>query len=68
MNNMRKTTHRCYRTPIVTIPFEAALVCLLFCAVAWAQSTAQINGTVRDQSGAVLPGVDVKATQTATAC
>src|SRR5262245_46253130 len=25
----------------------------------WAQATAQIAGTVRDQSGAVLPGVEV---------
>ena len=36
------------------------------CAVGWAQSTAQINGTVKDSSGAVLPGVEVIATQTAT--
>ena len=28
----------------------------------WAQRTAQINGTVRDQSGAVLPGVEITAT------
>jgi carboxypeptidase family protein len=33
---------------------------------AWAQATAQISGTVRDQSGAVLPGVEVTATQTDT--
>src|SRR5262245_14869615 len=32
----------------------------------WAQATAQISGTVRDQSGAVLPGVEVTATQTGT--
>jgi hypothetical protein len=32
----------------------------------WAQATAQISGTVRDQTGAVLPGVEVKATQTDT--
>src|SRR5882762_7900743 len=32
----------------------------------WAQSTAQINGTVRDQSGAVMPGVDIIVMQTAT--
>ena len=34
----------------------------------WAQAgaTAQISGTVRDSSGAVLPGVDVTATQTDT--
>jgi carboxypeptidase family protein len=32
----------------------------------WAQATAQIGGTVKDQSGAVLPGVEVTATQTDT--
>jgi len=32
----------------------------------WLQATAQISGTVRDQSGAVLPGVEVTATQTDT--
>src|SRR5436309_5407086 len=32
----------------------------------WAQATAQVGGTVRDQSGAVLPGVEVTATQTQT--
>lgn len=38
----------------------------LTCTQAWGQSTAQISGTVRDQSGAILPGADVSATQTAT--
>jgi hypothetical protein len=33
---------------------------------AWAQATAQLGGTVRDESGAVLPGVTVTATQTDT--
>jgi hypothetical protein len=33
---------------------------------AWAQATAQINGTVSDSSGAVLPGVTVVAIQTDT--
>jgi hypothetical protein len=32
----------------------------------WAQATAQISGTVKDQSGAVLPGVEITATQTET--
>ena len=32
----------------------------------WAQGTAQISGNVKDQSGAVLPGVEVTVTQTAT--
>jgi hypothetical protein len=35
-------------------------------AAAQAGSTAQISGTVKDQSGGVLPGVDVTVTQTAT--
>ena len=43
---------------------------ILFCALCstalYAQNTAQINGTVADASGAVLPGVEVTATQTAT--
>jgi hypothetical protein len=36
------------------------------CITIWAQATAQISGTARDQSGAVLPGVEIKATQTDT--
>src|SRR5215471_10776336 len=35
-------------------------------AVMLAQSTAQISGTVKDQTGAVLPGVEVTMTQTDT--
>src|SRR5690349_23331467 len=31
-----------------------------------AQATAQISGTTRDQSGAVLPGVEIRATQAET--
>src|SRR5262245_22748233 len=34
--------------------------------VAWAQGTAQLNGKVTDESGAVLPAVGVTATQTDT--
>jgi hypothetical protein len=41
------------------------LVVLL--SLVWAQSTAQISGTVRDQSGAVLPGAGITVTQTDTA-
>jgi hypothetical protein len=44
----------------------AFLISLFACAAAWAQGTAQINGVVKDQSGAVLPGVEINATQTAT--
>ena|SRR5438477_433255 len=36
------------------------------CHDASAQATAQISGTTRDQSGAVLPGVEVTATQNET--
>src|SRR3989454_9668523 len=42
------------------------LLSCLTCTVVWGQSTAQISGTARDQSGAVLPGVEVTATQTGT--
>src|SRR4030095_1794460 len=44
------------------------VLALLIPALAGAQavSTAQMNGTVRDSSGAALPGVTVTATQTAT--
>ena len=42
------------------------LVCILGCITVWAQGTAQISGRVKDQTGAVLPGVEVIATQTGT--
>src|SRR5262245_33752756 len=41
-------------------------ISLIACADVWAQATAQITGTVKDQSGAVLPGVEVTVTQTET--
>ena len=37
-----------------------------YAAAPQAQGTAQINGIVKDPSGAVLPGVEITATQTAT--
>ena len=48
--------------------FTVFLFLFLSPAFAFAQagSTAQISGTVKDQSGGVLPGVDVTVTQTAT--
>src|SRR5437773_8112909 len=51
---------------VVTVVFTALLLSFLVCASVWAQATAQISGTVKDQSGAVLPGVEVTATQTET--
>src|SRR6476619_2676265 len=42
------------------------LLSAVLCNVTWAQSTAQINGSVKDQTGALLPGAEVSATQTAT--
>ncbi len=44
----------------------ALLVSAMMCGAAWAQATAQISGSVQDQSGAVLPGVEITATQTDT--
>jgi hypothetical protein len=42
------------------------MILLLTAGAAWAQGTAQLSGTVRDESGGVLPGVTVTATQTDT--
>jgi len=46
--------------------FSGWLICSLACATLWAQATAQITGTVKDPTGAVLPGVEITATQTDT--
>ena len=43
-----------------------ALALVLAATPAWAQATAQLSGIVTDESGAVLPGVTVTATQTDT--
>src|SRR5678815_2638149 len=46
---------------------STALVTLFLLPVAaWAQATADMNGRVTDQSGAVLPGVTITVTQTDT--
>src|SRR5436190_15505179 len=52
--------------PILTFGVLSFLVIVITTASAWAQATAQISGSVRDQSGAVLPGVEITATQTDT--
>ena len=44
----------------------AAIVCVLSSGVVFGQATAQISGAVKDQTGAVLPGAEVTATQTDT--
>jgi hypothetical protein len=52
---------------IVTLVALALLLVPLMCVKAGAQgATAQITGTVKDQSGAVLPGAEVTVTQTDT--
>ena len=43
-----------------------AVLSLLVASLGWAQGTAQIGGVVKDASGAVIPGAEIKATQTAT--
>ncbi len=50
-------------------PLRASVLGILLLAVGanvWAQGAAQISGLVRDESGAVLPGVTVTVTQTDT--
>src|SRR5436190_5382977 len=46
--------------------FIGILALVISSGNAWAQATAQMSGTVQDSSGAVLPGVELTATQTAT--
>src|SRR3989475_13271837 len=46
--------------------FAGLLLFGMTCGDIWAQATAQISGTVKDQTGAVLPGVEVTGTQTET--
>ena len=52
----RQTKHRLF----------GLLISILMCSAAWAQTTAQIGGTIKDQTGAVLPGAEVTVTQTDT--
>src|SRR5262245_26715421 len=49
------------RMSLIVVSLLAVLV--FQSAPLWAQATAQISGTLRDQTGAVLPGVEVTATQ-----
>src|SRR2546426_474704 len=46
--------------------FVGTVMCVAMCGDVWAQATAQISGTAKDQSGAVLPGVEIHVTQTDT--
>ncbi len=52
--------------PIVFCVLAGLIVFGLTAGDVWAQATAQVAGSVRDQSGAVLPGVEVTVTQTET--
>jgi hypothetical protein len=51
---------------ILRLLFTLGVVSVLGTANAGAQTTAQINGTVVDESGAALPGVTVAALHTET--
>src|SRR5438093_2540890 len=50
----------------IGIIFPTVLLIIFSALSIWGQATAQISGTVKDQTGAVLPGVEVTATQTDT--
>ena len=51
---------------LAPILWSALLALILTNSVAWAQATGGISGTVRDESGGVLPGVTITVTQTET--
>jgi hypothetical protein len=50
------------------IAISVAVLCLIVCCSTsiFAQGTGQVSGTAKDQSGAVLPGVEITVTQTDT--
>jgi hypothetical protein len=62
------------RAGLVSVALAVRTPCVLVsctmttAAAAWAQaiSVSQIQGTIQDSTGAVLPGVDIKITQTDT--
>src|SRR5207237_4047487 len=45
---------------------SAFAIFVVMSAAVWAQSTAQISGSIKDQSAALLPGAEVTVTQTDT--
>src|SRR5882724_10067547 len=51
---------------IVMVVVIGLFVSTMISATGWAQSTATISGSVKDTTGAVLPGVEVKVMQTET--
>src|SRR5579872_1323975 len=51
---------------ILQVSFLVVAFSLFFCAVTQAQDTATLTGTVRDGTGAVIPGVKVALKNTAT--
>src|SRR5439155_8449154 len=51
---------------VLGVVLGGLVISVLNCSLVWAQATAQISGTARDQSGAVLPGVEIHVTQTET--
>src|SRR5215813_2372636 len=59
----RKTFLRTVRQTAVIIGLSLLLIAF---NIVLGQSSAQVSGTVRDQTGAVLPGVEVALTQTST--
>ena len=46
--------------------FGVLCLFIMLCAAGWAQSTAQMHGTVQDSSGSGVPGAEVNATQLST--
>src|SRR2546422_11483678 len=62
MARQRMFFQKVRQTAVVT----GLLLLLIAFNIVLAQSTAQVSGTVRDQTGAVLPGVEVALIQTDT--
>src|SRR5258708_5734001 len=45
---------------------QLVAICAIVCGAGYGQAVSQISGIVKDETGAVVPGVQVTATQTET--
>src|SRR5262249_16767325 len=54
------------RTDNMKAFWVSGALCVFIASAAFGQGVSQISGTVKDQVGAVLPGVEITATQTET--
>ncbi len=63
---LAKVRQGCLLSGLLNLLLMAALICLVGVPSAWSSVTGSISGTVKDPSGAVIPGATVTALNTGT--